>query len=202
MPGKLTSDEVTSSALTIKSETDRITGIVQRLLDFARQRPPEQQPTDLAGLIQRTLQLLESFAAKKRVELVCQHPESTVVAAVDSGQMQQVITNVVMNAIQAMDQPGTVSVVLAVTDAADQPEPHPPGWACISVRDEGPGVAPDVREHIFEPFFTTKDVGQGTGLGLSIAYGIVQEHGGRIELANEPDRGARFDIYIPMEKPQ
>ena len=70
----------------------------------------------------------------------------------------------------------------------------------IGIEDQGPGIAPDVREHLFEPFFTTKDVGEGTGLGLSIAYGIVQEHEGWIDVTSEPGKGARFDVYVPQEE--
>ncbi len=197
--GKLSDSEVTESARTIKSEADRITGIVRQLLDFARQRPPHRQRVEVCDLVKRTLHMLQPLADKKQIVLATHLPDEPVIADVDDGQLQQVVTNIVMNAIQVMTQPGEVQVHVdrrERSSPAGLPTTH---WARIGIVDQGPGIAADVREQMFEPFFTTKDVGEGTGLGLSIAYGIVQEHGGWIDVHSESGRGARFDIYVPQE---
>lgn len=158
--GKLSSDEVTASARTIKSEADRITSIVQRLLDFARGRRPQRIECELAVIVQRTISLLDSLAHKRDVHLELLSPSVPTKCFVDESQIQQVITNLIVNAVQATPSGGRVRLSI------DQPEE---GWLRIRVEDGGPGVPEELRERIFEPFFTTKEVGEGTGLGLSIA---------------------------------
>jgi signal transduction histidine kinase len=118
---------------------------------------------------------------------------------VDGGQVQQVLTNLVMNGLQAMKRPGTVRVRAAevratppASEGGDEAD-----YVRLDVEDEGDGIAPDVLPHVFEPFFTTKDVGEGTGLGLSVSYGLVRDHGGWIGVRSEPGRGSCFSIYLP-----
>jgi signal transduction histidine kinase len=197
--GKLSSSEVESSARVIKSEADRITGIVRQLLDFARQCPPRRSSIDLNDLVQRTMRLLQPLADKKQIALCFQPLTPPLVAAVDQGQLQQVLTNIVMNAIHAMNSQGAISVDLSDVARTAENSPELRRWARISIQDQGPGIPREIQEHLFEPFFTTKDVGEGTGLGLSIAYGIVQEHGGWLDVHSEPGQGARFDVYLPLE---
>jgi signal transduction histidine kinase len=107
-----------------------------------------------------------------------------------------------MNAIQAMVQPGAVTVELSTAKCSAPQSPEARNWVRVRIEDEGPGIPPDVRPHMFEPFFTTRNVGEATGLGLSISLGIVQEHGGWIDVASKLDKGARFDIYLPLEQSQ
>ncbi len=111
---------------------------------------------------------------------------------VDAGQIQQVLTNLIMNGVESMPQGGTVEVSIAqVTARPPQGSDAVEGaYARIEVRDHGEGMSPEIMEQIFEPFFTTKGVGEGTGLGLSIAYGIVQEHGGWIDVSSQRAREA------------
>jgi signal transduction histidine kinase len=120
-------------------------------------------------------------------------------AQVDAGQIEQVITNLVMNAVQAM--PGGGQVVTAVGPChAKPPAGHAGGageYLCLSVTDEGTGIVEEHRQHVFEPFFTTKDVGEGTGLGLAIVYGIIAEHGGWIDVTSELGKGSCFSVYLP-----
>jgi signal transduction histidine kinase len=115
--------------------------------------------------------------------------------------LQQVFTNIIVNAIQAMPQGGDVRVVLTSTMAADptttQTVAPTPQWR-VAVIDRGLGISPEHLDHVFEPFFTTKDVNEGTGLGLSIAYGIVQEHQGWIDVSSRLGEGSRFDVYLPQ----
>src|SRR5690606_23010394 len=121
-------------------------------------------------------------------------------------QLQQAITNLVVNAIQATPQGGTVSLAITrrpAAQAAGQADVETNGEDLIelTVVDAGPGIAPEHLPHVFEPFFTTKDVGEGTGLGLAVAYGIVREHGGWIEVSSELGHGARFSIVLPPASP-
>jgi two-component system NtrC family sensor kinase len=198
--GKLPEVEVIASARTIKSEADRITGFVRQLLDFARPREPRHVRTDLSALTERTLELLQPLAAKKQISLIATTRDSPLSADVDEAQLQQVITNVVMNAIQVMDHPGSVTLDLSDVERVAPTATESRQWVRIRVDDEGPGIPPEVQRHIFEPFFTTKDTGEATGLGLSITFGIVQDHGGWIDVQSESGKGARFDIYVPQER--
>jgi len=194
--GKLSDEQTRESAKAIKSETDHITDIVRQLLAFARLREPQPTSADLADVIAKTSELVQTFAERNHVMLDVQAPPKPVAAMIDSGQIQQVLTNIMMNAIQAMPRGGRITTATSTIPSA---EPSIPGFACISVSDDGPGMPGDTLRHIFDPFFTTKDVGDGTGLGLSIALGIVQEHGGRIEAESRPDEGTTFRILLPME---
>jgi two-component system NtrC family sensor kinase len=106
----------------------------------------------------------------------------------DPVQIRQVVTNLVINAMQAIQVDGTVTVGTEVDHEA----------VVLSVEDTGSGMTPDVRRRIFDPFFTTKDVGQGTGLGLAVVQGIVAGHGGTIEVESEPSRGSVFRVRLPL----
>jgi two-component system NtrC family sensor kinase len=196
-------EEAVQDASVIVEQTERMTGIIRQLLDFARRRKPARTREDLVSLCRQVLAMLEPLARKSSVALELSAGPPQLMAEVDAAQLQQVLTNLVMNAIQA--QPGGGRVRLRVQDA-----PAPAAAAADSgadsdgrlgialvVEDEGPGISDEVRERLFEPFFTTKDVGQGTGLGLPVAYGIIQEHGGRIDVASAPERGSRFTIHLP-----
>jgi signal transduction histidine kinase len=120
---------------------------------------------------------------------------------VDESQMEQVLTNLVLNGIQAMPRGGRLEVGLRLESARSlslngDPEKQ---YLAIGVRDDGKGIPEEDRKRIFDPFFTTKEVGQGTGLGLSIAHGIVEEHGGWIRVQSEAGKGSCFTIYLPVE---
>jgi len=122
------------------------------------------------------------------------------VASVDSSQLQQVFTNLVVNGVQSMQRGGTLTI--GVRRQHTQPPVDHGGpeadYYCIEIRDQGCGIAPADRQHLFEPFFTTKPVGEGTGLGLAVAYGIVREHGGWIEVASEVGSGSLFSVFLPI----
>jgi len=194
--GRMSPADSAASGRIILEQTDRMTRIIQQLLDFSRRRGPTMGLANLEQLVSRTLDLITPAAerAKVRVECAARGP---LFARLDQSQIQQVLANVVMNGIQAMPGGGRLRVGVGVRRA------HPPGggaegdYLCVTVEDEGGGIAPDDLPRVFEPFFTTKPVGEGTGLGLAVAHGIVAEHGGWIEVASEVGKGSRFSIFLP-----
>ncbi|MCY1016954.1 sensor histidine kinase [Pyxidicoccus sp. MSG2] len=196
--GEAEGEEVNECAQIISQQAQHMTGIIRQLLDFARRRAPHRAPEDVHGLVERSLSLLRPMASKRSVALEAQVPAGLALEA-DGGQVQQVLTNLVMNALQAMKRPGTVHV------RAEEVRATPPAaeggaeadYVRLDVEDQGDGIPADVLPHVFEPFFTTKDVGEGTGLGLSVSYGLVRDHGGWIGVRSEPGRGSCFSIYLP-----
>jgi two-component system NtrC family sensor kinase len=194
-------DETVACARIIEQQTERMTAIVRQLLDFARRRRAEKVATDLARLVKQTLDMLEPLAAKRGVRMHGEEALGPVVARVDPSQLQQALTNLVMNAIQACKASGSVRArAYFEPDAADASGARRADRrAVLEVSDDGEGIPPDRLSAIFDPFFTTKGVGEGTGLGLSVAHGIAAEHGGFIEVQSEVGRGTRFRIFIPAE---
>ncbi|MBK9035581.1 MAG: HAMP domain-containing protein [Myxococcales bacterium] len=193
-------DPAHEAATTISAQAHRVAAIVRQLLDFARPRPPVTAALELGEVAQQAATFLEPLARKRAIALELAPAADGVVGKVDGGQLQQVLTNLVVNAIHASPDGATITIATE-RRAATPPSDHggPPGpYACVRVRDRGAGVAPELLGRIFEPFFTTKDVGEGTGLGLSVAYGIVKEHGGWITVEATPGGGTTFTIYLPL----
>jgi two-component system NtrC family sensor kinase len=197
----LSPETVSENANIIKAQADRMARIIRQLLDFARRQPREMTACDMQSVINDAANLLESMARKRKVEIVVQPVSGPLRATVDPSQIQQVLINLLINAMQAMPRGGTIRMTGCLENA--QP---PDGLGCesgtylrISVEDEGIGITEEDLGHLFDPFFTTKDVGEGTGLGLSIAYGMVREHGGWIHVESTPDEGSCFSIYLPAE---
>ncbi|WP_417382815.1 ATP-binding protein [Gimesia sp.] len=200
--GQLSAADVSSSAQTIQKEAERMTAIIRQLLDFARRTGTEQASTNLVQLARQTCELMQPLAKKADVNLtVDAHDNSPVTTLGDPGQLQQVITNLISNAIQAIPDGG--KIMIKVYSEQVQPpaiiESQRNHFACLEVTDTGTGMTDTETEHVFEPFYTTKDVGEGTGLGLSIAYGIVREHGGWIDVASEKNQGTTFRVWLPLD---
>ena len=205
--GMLSEQAIQESAKTIQAESQRITKIVRHLLDFARQRTPHRSHQDLSQLIRTTASLMEPLAAKHHVDLTLDLPSSPVEAEIDPAQIQQVLTNLIVNAIQTIEDRGQVTVRLSPPETLPGTLTNPDVTAEVSdptstycritISDDGPGIAKEDLPHIFEPFFTTKDVGEGTGLGLSISHGIVQEHHGWITVDSQQGSGSSFSVYLP-----
>lgn len=189
--GKLSSEEVAQSARTIKSEAERMTAIIRQLLDFARQSPTKHSIIDVGEIARTTCELIKPLAEKSSCKIDLRMEERAYQVQGDATQIQQVLTNLITNAIQAMPDGGTVTVSVEDVTATDDDR------VCIRVSDEGEGIKSEDLPRIFEPFFTTKDVGLGTGLGLSIAYGIVNEHGGQINVESSPNKPTTFNVFLP-----
>ena len=193
---------VVENARIIRSQTDRMATIIRHLLDYARRREPKRAVTDLAALAKQTLALVAPLAQKHGVALEIDPESADVRARVDPMQIEQVVSNLLVNGIHAMPKGGPLRVSLrreelappsgAGADAAS-------ACASIYVRDAGAGIPAEHVGRIFEPFFTTKGVGEGTGLGLSVAYGIVADHGGWISVHSEPGAGSTFGVHLPDE---
>jgi two-component system, NtrC family, sensor kinase len=179
----------------IIEQAARIAGTIRQVLDLARQQPPNRSTVNLRLLLDSTRELLAPLAQKKSIQLVVEGPEQAP-ALLDSSQIRQVLMNLVMNGIHAMHQPGTIWIRLREAEGGAGDGAR--GWL-LEVEDQGAGIAPENSSKIFEPFFTTKPVGEGTGLGLSIVAGIVQEHGGSIQVSSEPGQGSTFSVRLPRE---
>ena len=173
----------------IKSETTRASQVVKDLLAFARRSENRREPLDLDALVERTLRLrnFQLADANVTVELALHRALPPVIG--DGRQLQQVVLNLVTNALQAMAPlgGGTLRLMSRVL----------PGTVVLEISDTGRGIAPAARPHVFEPFFTTKREGEGTGLGLSVSYGIVTAHGGSIGIAETSERGTTMVVSIP-----
>jgi two-component system NtrC family sensor kinase len=196
--GESNAQEINESAHIILDQTAHITAVIRQLLDFARPNKPVPSDLELADLARHTTHLLGHFASERRVKLVLAEPLPSIPTRVDAGQIRQALTNLIVNAVQAVEPGKSVTVQLRVVQAAAPSAGGQRDWACLAVQDEGTGIAPDDLPRLFDPFFTTKPVGEGSGLGLSVARGIVEENGGFIDVQSTPGRGSCFAIHLPI----
>jgi two-component system NtrC family sensor kinase len=174
----------------VQRETERCTAIVRNLLDFARERPLSVKDVDLNAVVEEALQLLANPIQLNDLTLEKRLAPLPPVKA-DFGQLRQACVNVVMNACEALPRGGRLSVETHVAAGGR--------WVELVFRDDGPGIPKEQLQKIFDPFFTTKE--KGTGLGLSVVYGIVERHGGTIDIASEPGKGTEVTIRIPPVAP-
>nr|MBA3531492.1 GAF domain-containing protein [Ardenticatenales bacterium] len=194
----LTDGELAHDVQRIQSEAKRAARIVKNLLAFARQHKPEKQLVDINHLLQSTLDLRAYHLKLQGITLVWRLAENLPPTSADPHQLQQVFMNLVTNAEQAMAEQGLAGTLTLGSQLVDT-EGEP--LIQIAIEDSGHGMDEATSAHIFDPFFTTKDVGQGTGLGLSICFGIVQEHGGTIEVQSDRGKGSTFIITLPVHRP-
>ena len=183
----------------ILEQTSGITRIVRQLMEFARPRLPKRQQLELLPLAERAVELLTPMIESAGVRVVWRAAGESVSADVDPQQFSQALTNIVVNAVQAMGDGGELSIAIAPDPIARPPEGTTGRgpWVRIDVTDSGTGMAPEVRRRVFEPFFTTKPIGEGTGLGLPVTWGIVHEHGGWMAVVSSPGQGSTFTIHLP-----
>ena len=195
--GDASPDETLEGARIIGEQTARITAIIRQLLDFARRGRPHLEAGDLRAVAERTARMLSALAKARRVEIALDLGAAPALVEMDANQIQQALTNVVANGVQAMPDGGTLRVALSHERRRPAAGGEERDAVRLSVIDEGVGIAPADLERVFEPFFTTKEIGEGTGLGLSVAWGIVEEHGGWIAVESEPGKGSRFSLFLP-----
>jgi signal transduction histidine kinase len=171
----------------MRNGSQRVAGIVRRLRRFARLDEAELQLTDLEEGLDDTLALVQ-HELKQRIRLTRDYAGVPPIHCY-AGRMNQVFLNLIVNALQAMEGPGELTIRTWLAG----------GSVHVSVQDTGPGIAPEHLPRLFDPGFTTKGVGVGTGLGLAICYQIVQDHRGRIDVSSERGHGARFEVVIPTD---
>lgn len=190
-------EEVRSDLETISQETERVRKIVKGLLDFSRQTELDRKPTNVNHLCSATIALLENQALIKNVNLVLEESEDLPPATLDQNQIESVLINLIMNALDATPPGGQITVTTGFGMS-----PRTPGSKGVEIvcKDTGCGIDSDHLDKIFDPFFTTKDIGQGTGLGLSVTYGIVERHGGTIHVQSKVGRGSAFTVWLPIEE--
>lgn len=174
----------------IKSEAFRCKSITTGLLDFSRLRSGDRHPLDVADILRSSANLISHQKRGENIEIRIEAEPDLPMVKADSGQIQQAIIALGTNAIDAMPGGG----VLTFRASADH------NRVTIEVEDTGVGIAAEDLSKIFEPFFTTKEVGEGTGLGLAVCYGIITDHGGRLSVRSNLDRGTTFTIALPVKK--
>lgn len=196
--------EASESVQIVEQETARIETFIQELLTFAGSALPEKQPVQLPALLAQIKERLAPVTAAHGIELAidCAWADSLTTAhtgdkpalppvLLDARRIEQALLNLCMNSIQALNSPG--HICLSVRQVQDESGPQ----VQLQIRDDGPGLAEDVRPYVFDPFFTTKD--SGVGLGLSVVQRTVEDHQGRIWVSSEPGQGCEFTIRIPLE---
>ena len=170
-------------------QADRTSEIVKNLLEFSRASHPKMERVNLDELVGRTSRLIRNELKLKNIYFTKQSMSDLPDVFLDRGGLQQVLLNLFLNAIQAMENGGELNVGVGFSET--------PGEIRIDIKDNGRGIPAEYLSQIFDPFFTTKKEGEGTGLGLSVSYNIIKNNGGRIEVQSEMGRGTCFSIFLP-----
>jgi PAS domain S-box-containing protein len=166
----------------------RVQKIVRQLLDFSQQHEPEFSPADINRIVEQVLVLTTHLFAPNRIKLETLLGQGLPSVIVDSHMIEQVLMNLILNAVQAMKNGGSLTIRTSVVE----------GICLVEVGDTGSGIPPSVLPRVFDPFFTTKGEGEGTGLGLSVNLGIVERHGGKILVESEVGKGTTFTLCLPV----
>ena len=172
-------------------QSERASEIVKGLLDFSRSEHPEFEPLAITTVIQDTLKLVRNQLSLSGIQVEEEFPSDLPPIHGDRKSLQQVFLNLFINAIQAMLNGGTLTIKASSEDGQ---------WLKVEVIDTGVGIEPEHLPRIFDPFYTTKQVGRGTGLGLSVTYGIVEKHGGHIEVQSQKGKGSTFTVILPVHQ--
>lgn len=175
---------------TIVTQVERITKVMNQLLSFARRRVPEPRTLDLREVVETSVEIFQERLARNRIRVQLGLDKSCPKVRADADQMNQVLINLIMNAVHAMPDGGTLRIEMAPANE----------MVMLTVSDTGHGIPQEAMGHIFDPFFTTKEFGKGTGLGLTVVKGILEEHGGSIVATSEPGTGTTFTIQLPVSK--
>ena len=176
----------------IVKETSRCKDIVKGLLEFARPKEPETSLTDINNIVDRSLAIIERQSLFQNIKIKKFYSSELPKIVADSAQLQQVFTNIILNAAEAMDGNGTLTLRTSLDGRGR--------YINIQFSDTGHGIKEEDRGRLFEPFFTTKEVGKGTGLGLAISYSIIQKHQGTIDVVSQVDEGTTFTVKLPVKR--
>jgi two-component system NtrC family sensor kinase len=190
-------EDLRSDLETIAQETERVRKIVKGLLDFSRQTELDRESTDINRLIRHTMSLVENQALIKGVSLNFEPGEGLPMITLDRNQMQSVLLNIIINALDATEAGGSITVTSGIGVSTSKPGQNGIEILCT---DTGCGISPENLNKLFDPFFTTKEVGHGTGLGLSVSYGIIERHGGTIWVQSKVGKGSTFKVWLPIEE--
>lgn len=182
-------------------EVDRINEIIEGLLSFSKPTRPEKEQVDFNSLLEQTIALVATAAKKQKIDIDYKFSAIEKQLDADPSQLKQVFLNIMMNAMQAMDDGGKLQISVASIKSETLFSAKSQAKFLITFEDNGAGIPKENLEHVFDPFFTTKK--DGTGLGLSISYGIIQQHGGEIEIYSSTEidnHGTKVVITLPMSK--
>jgi signal transduction histidine kinase len=189
----------------MEHEIRRMEQCIRQFIDFARPPDSERRQANLLEVVSRSVALMEGRARRQKVEIKVKLPEDPIFCRIDPEQVNQVIVNLLLNALDALPRGGTITLSVTLPDQANGADreitkraPGPPSRVAVQVRDNGPGIAPRILERLFEPFVSSKET--GLGLGLSICKRLVEAHGGMIRGENVRDGGAVFEFTIPFDK--
>ncbi len=174
----------------LMEQADRTSSIVRNLLDFSRQEKRRVEPASIEEILDKTARLLKNEMRLNKIKFEKQVTGSLPEIMIDKSSFQQVFLNLLVNAIQAMPDGGTITAFLQIDEKRNELQ--------IDICDTGMGIPKEHLERIFDPFYTTKREGEGTGLGLSVTYGIIEQHGGRIQVRPRKTKGTCFSIYLPL----
>ncbi|MEK7825185.1 MAG: ATP-binding protein, partial [Nitrospirota bacterium] len=185
----------------IISQIDRITKIVRQLLNYARVKQPNCQSTDASSLILEVLGLVDYQLENHKISTVLQLDDNLLPIFADPDQLQQVILNIYLNAIDAMSvRGGTLTITTKGGVDKKNAYPHTTDHIIIIISDTGHGISREHIKQIFNPFFSLKASGEGTGMGLAVSHNIIQRHNGLIDAESELGKGSTFTIYLPLSK--
>jgi len=192
--------ELVEHATIIRQQAQRMTGIIRELLDFSRRRDLQRSDTRIAEVIDQAITLLDPIAENRGVTIAVEDT-GDMTASIDVNKTLQVLTNLMMNAVQAMPEGGAMHIGAQTVevDAPKNDHAEPGEYIALTIRDEGVGIPAETLEQVFKPFFTTKKEGRGTGLGLYVCQGIVREQAGWIDVESEVGVGSTFTVYLPRE---
>lgn len=188
LKGKKEDDPEREDLEVIVNETNRCKKIVRGLLDYARQTAPQKTPSDINEVIDKCIDLIAHQASLQSVRIERKLRPDLPKIMIDVGQIQQVIINILLNAIEAMPQGGTLTISSGREDQ----------MVILGFADTGTGIPEDILPKILDPFFTTKEQGKGTGLGLSVSYGIIERHRGKLQVKSKVGEGTTFTVRLPI----
>ena len=187
----------------IKLASLRAREVIKQLLDFSHKSDLQRKPLDISITVKETLKLIRA-SMPATIEIIEEYNLDSRMVMADHNQIQQLFINLTTNAFQSMDRKGGIltvglsDVMLGEIEASQNPDLSPGSYVLLSISDTGHGIAPEIINKIFDPYFTTQAIGHGSGMGLAVAHGIVNNHGGTIQVESELDRGSTFRIYLPV----